>query len=388
MWNTYNSPRQKQFEEKSHSNEHSSVREIIRKANNAFGLMRWKEAFDLYKSVENQTKNPHIYYRLGAMYTKGYGTELDSEKADMYFSWALQKIPVLAILHNDPEAQYDLGCCYSNGYGVVKDKQLAAYYFKHSADQGYVSAQYNLGCMFDDEGEGVEVNKATAINYYLLAAEQGHISAQFNLVCTYHNADGVDKDMQMAAKYYKLAADQGHPSAQFNLGIMYAGGEGVPRDIAMAEKYYQLAASSGFADAMYTLSCMYESGTGVPRNYRMALRYCVELASTKNTTTHVLKKAQKHLVDIFLGVKGKEIQYVATEYLLAERWPKSHTALNSNCKHVVMELFMVMQCLPWLSLPIEIIVLVLREVIVVWPDNHYVTDETFSDRSVCSDICK
>ena len=38
-----------------------------------------------------------------------------------------------------------LGLCYQNGTGVVKDKVEGVKYYKIAADQGYASAQYNLG---------------------------------------------------------------------------------------------------------------------------------------------------------------------------------------------------------------------------------------------------
>ena len=38
-----------------------------------------------------------------------------------------------------------LGVCYKYGTGVVKDEVEAVKYYKMAADQGYASAQNNLG---------------------------------------------------------------------------------------------------------------------------------------------------------------------------------------------------------------------------------------------------
>ena len=38
-----------------------------------------------------------------------------------------------------------IGVCYENGTGVEKDEVEAAKYYKMAADQGYASAQNNLG---------------------------------------------------------------------------------------------------------------------------------------------------------------------------------------------------------------------------------------------------
>ena len=38
-----------------------------------------------------------------------------------------------------------VGVCYQNGTSVEKDEVEAVNYYKMAADQGYASAQYNLG---------------------------------------------------------------------------------------------------------------------------------------------------------------------------------------------------------------------------------------------------
>ncbi|MDA9061404.1 hypothetical protein N9K30_03455, partial [Planktomarina temperata] len=57
-----------------------------------------------------------------------------------------------------------------------------------------------------------------------LAAEQGYDSAQFNLGNMYKRGDGVLQDYKEAIKLYRLAAEQGFAMAQTNLGFMYEKG--------------------------------------------------------------------------------------------------------------------------------------------------------------------
>ncbi len=40
---------------------------------------------------------------------------------------------------------------YENGEGVAKDDKQAVYWYRKAADQGYASAQYNLGLMYEKE---------------------------------------------------------------------------------------------------------------------------------------------------------------------------------------------------------------------------------------------
>ena len=47
------------------------------------------------------------------------------------------------------------------------------------AEQGYASAQFNLGTLYD-YGQGVPQDYTEAVNWYRKAAEQGYAKAQFN----------------------------------------------------------------------------------------------------------------------------------------------------------------------------------------------------------------
>ena len=73
--------------------------------------------------------------------------------------------------------------------------------------------------------------------------EQGHITAQFNLGWMYDFSRGVPRDDAEAGTWYRKAAEQGHIEAKNNLGVMYAEGRGVPQDYVEAHMWLNLAAS-------------------------------------------------------------------------------------------------------------------------------------------------
>ena len=52
-------------------------------------------------------------------------------------------------------------------------------WFRLAAEQGFATAQYNLGVMYD-KGEGVLKDEAEAVRWFQLAAEQGNATAQFH----------------------------------------------------------------------------------------------------------------------------------------------------------------------------------------------------------------
>ena len=85
----------------------------------------------------------------------------------------------------------------------------------------------------------------TAFKLWLPLAEQGYASAQFNLGVIYENGQGVKQDYFEAVKWYRKAAEQGDASAQFNLGLMYDKGQGVKQDYFEAVKWSRKAAEQG-----------------------------------------------------------------------------------------------------------------------------------------------
>ena len=94
-------------------------------------------------------------------------------------------------------------------------------------------------------GEGVPQDDKTAVKWYTLAAEQGYASAQYNLGLKYANGEGVPQDDKTAVKWWTLAAEQGDASAQNNLGNMYRLGTEVIQDKVYAHMWANLAGSNG-----------------------------------------------------------------------------------------------------------------------------------------------
>ena len=71
-----------------------------------------------------------------------------------------------------------------------------------------------------------------SIEKYKIAANQGSISAQWDLGIIYQNGRGVTKNYKEAIKWFSKAAQKGDKYAQFNLGYMYYIGQGTTKDAA------------------------------------------------------------------------------------------------------------------------------------------------------------
>lgn len=126
--------------------------------------------------------------------------------------------------------------------------------------------QFSLGWQAYDEGRFAE-----ACRIWRMLADEGMVSAQVNLGVMYDSGTGVSEDPAAAAKWYRAAATQGERGAQYNLGLMYGTGRGVPQDMIQAAAWQLRAADQGFADAQYALGRMHAAGTGVVQNRDRAI---------------------------------------------------------------------------------------------------------------------
>lgn len=114
-----------------------------------------------------------------------------------------------------------------------KDYKTAHEKFKPLAEKGNVSAQFNLGVIYD-EGQGVQMDYKEAVKWYRLAADQGHAQAQYNLGRMYYQGQGVDPDSVEAYKWLDLSAARGIKLGRENRDIIEK--KMTSREIAEARK--------------------------------------------------------------------------------------------------------------------------------------------------------
>ena len=85
----------------------------------------------------------------------------------------------------------------------------------------------------------------TAFKLWLPLAEQGYSSAQYNLGVMYQYGRGVKQDDFEGVKWLSKAADQGNASAQFVLGMSYLLGKGVQVNKFLAKEWLGKACDNG-----------------------------------------------------------------------------------------------------------------------------------------------
>jgi TPR repeat protein len=84
----------------------------------------------------------------------------------------------------------------------------------------------------DDFQEGWNAYKNNdykkAYKLWLPLAEQGNVTAQYNLGHMCEKGKGVPQNYKEAVRLYRLSAEQGDVDAQLKLGVSYGMGRGVP----------------------------------------------------------------------------------------------------------------------------------------------------------------
>ena len=185
-----------------------------------------------------------------------------------------------------------------NGYAQSYADAVSWYCF--AAEQGYATAQCNLGFMYN-KGRGVEQDYEEAVKWFRKAAEQGDADAQCILGVMYAKGRGVERDDEEAVKWYRKAAEQGYADAQDKLGWMYENGWGICRDYAQAAAWYRKAAEQGNDLAQNSLGRMYENGWGVPQSNDKAVEWYRKAADKGNKDA-----CHKYGDILFLGLLGVE----------------------------------------------------------------------------------
>lgn len=116
--------------------------------------------------------------------------------------------------------------------------------FKFLAQQGNITAQYNLAYMYA-KGLGINQNYEQAFKWFSSAAQRGDAESQFHLAGMYEHGLGVNQNYMRAVAWYQKAAERGVAAAQVSLGGLYGIGLGVTKNDIQAYTWFSLAAEQG-----------------------------------------------------------------------------------------------------------------------------------------------
>ena len=207
-----------------------------------------KEIHTLFRTAQ-VAKDMDATYYIGYLYENGIDFDKSTSRAINYYK------RVINAESSDILDQYAinmantrLGLLYIKGQGVEVDYEAAMEYFTKAAENSYAPAMYYLGQIYEN-GIGLDKDYEEAMNYYLQAAEFDYAPALNQIGYMYYNGYGVDVNFSSAVYYQKLAALQGYAPAQVNLGYLYENGYGVEQNLQTALSYYELASEAGYEGA-------------------------------------------------------------------------------------------------------------------------------------------
>ena len=151
------------------------------------------------------------------------------------------------------QSSYDLGV---EAYRA-EDYEQARVYWETAANEGNVSATFNLGLLLS-KGLGGEADPERAVSLFRRVAESGLAIGQHNLALAYYTGKGVSKNNAQARIWWERAARQGHTQAQFNLAALLWNGDGVAKDANEAVKWFREASDAGHLQARAFLDSIFE----------------------------------------------------------------------------------------------------------------------------------
>lgn len=223
--------------------------------------------------------NPYADYELAKMYWDGIGTQKNKEEADGYFKSAFVGFSSLEAESHDDKLQYRIGQMLYTGTGTKKDIPAAISYLEKSAKLGNVNAQYLLGKLWLETGTN---DPLKAVAWIEKAADGGNASAQYALAKLYRDGIHVEKDIQKALELFTLSAEQKNEYAAYQLGRLSLRKDDIPKDITTAVKWLTFSSDLGNQFAQYALAKLYLAGEDVPKDISKALKLFTLSAEQKN----------------------------------------------------------------------------------------------------------
>ena len=142
------------------------------------------------------------------------------------------------------EAQNKIGVMYAKGIGTDVNTHLAIQYFTKAAKNESSMAYYNLGKVYESQNKFT-----TATNWYNKAIEMNNSNAMNNLADLYLQGKGLVQNTNQAELLYVQAAELGNATSMRNLGFLYFKGIEVKQDMEKAYFWFNLAAAKAYSEA-------------------------------------------------------------------------------------------------------------------------------------------
>ena len=212
------------------------------------------QAFLWYQKSSAQGQ-PYASYAVAQMYSKGEYVSQGGETAQRYYKAALSGFLELESMEQaDDNLYYKLGFMFKKGLGTDIDMDRAIDYFKRSAEMNNKNGLYEYGKALL-LGEHIPQDKEKAVKMLEKAIKLENINSKCFLALEYISGEHLDQDIDKGLAMLTECADSGDTCACYKLGKIYFKGEIVLQDLDKAEKYLLLAEDNEFTQ--YALGKLY-----------------------------------------------------------------------------------------------------------------------------------
>ena len=212
------------------------------------------QAFLWYRKSSAQGQ-PYASYAIAQMYNKGEYVNQSEETAQRYYKSALSGFLKLESKDQaDDNLYYKLGSMFKKGLGTDIDMDRAIDYFKRSAEMNNKNGLYEYGKELL-LGEHIPQDKEKAVKLLEKAIKLENINAKRFFALELISGEHLDQDIDKGLAMLTECADSGDTCACYKLGKIYFKGEIVLQDLDKAEKYLLLAEDNEFTQ--YALGKLY-----------------------------------------------------------------------------------------------------------------------------------
>ena len=198
---------------------------------------------------------PYASYAVAQMYNKGEYVSQSEEVAQRYYKKALLGFLKLESKNQaDDNLYYKLGSVFKKGLGTDINMDKAIDYFKRSAEMNNKNGLYEYGKALL-LGEHIPQDKDKAVKLLEKAIELNNINSKRFLSLEYISGEHLEQYIEKGLDMLTECADGGDTFACYKLGRIYFKGEIVLQDLDKAEKYLLSAEDNEFTQ--YALGKLY-----------------------------------------------------------------------------------------------------------------------------------
>ena len=189
------------------------------KADEQKAVQHYTQALTGFTAIYEKSHEDSISYRLGTMYLKGKGTDVDLAKAEKYLLESAD--------NGNDQAQYQLGKLRLAQDRIDEAEQL----FIKSAEKGNVYSAFSLGRIYMTEEKRDDSKAEQFLKQYLAGSDDELGIGEYALGKLYLSQDHIDEAEQLFIK----SAEKGNAYSAFSLGRIYMTEE--KRDDSKAEQF-------------------------------------------------------------------------------------------------------------------------------------------------------